>query len=537
MPEIHWQNFESNEQLASLHKATPEEVKQRWEEIEHSNHLRNENDVLNKLNLPDEQEETYRETLENLDKKILTELATKSKSEILLFLSTNKIQSGQSLKTKINSTKTETIETNHTTNEKLSKIKQTLTPEILSNHPKIEEKFEALNLAKTPKEKEAILQDVLNLLKEPWVLQSIIKELGWADKNNPKYQEFKNTLIGIDSSFESVFRDIEKVNINEALKANEVVQGLEKDWIVDIDLKSVPAVSKLSLKDSDYSFDEIINSNYLSEIIWKNTDKLKEIENSSAILKGSYEPFNGLLTQIREHWGQKDFKQSLDTTIASFPSEIFSNLNELYKNMEIPSDIQIKESDIRALQDVKSPNELRDRIENIKTKFHKIAEVIREKQVWILAEHKTEIKTLLERKSEAKEKQLETLKFFKASWFDLIPKEVSNRFIRELQSNTLKIPWLDLNVANIDLKNGHFWESEAFVDQDWGINTMAKRNIVKFINKMISWNVGEPLDVETIANGIWVVNPAKLKNDFVEAWIMGWVGWNIGVIRGNLRKE
>lgn len=50
------------------------------------------------------------------------------------------------------------------------------------------------------------------------------------------------------------------------------------------------------------------------------------------------------------------------------------------------------------------------------------------------------MKEFLEIKSEQKEKQKQVLEFLKKSGFDLIPKNITNRIIRELQSNTLTIP-------------------------------------------------------------------------------------------------
>jgi len=50
------------------------------------------------------------------------------------------------------------------------------------------------------------------------------------------------------------------------------------------------------------------------------------------------------------------------------------------------------------------------------------------------------MKELLEIKIEQKEKQKKVLEFMGKSGFDLIPKEITNRIIRELQSNTLIIP-------------------------------------------------------------------------------------------------
>ena len=53
----------------------------------------------------------------------------------------------------------------------------------------------------------------------------------------------------------------------------------------------------------------------------------------------------------------------------------------------------------------------------------------------------------------------------KASWFDLIPKDITNKIINNIKSNTLTIPWLELNRNNFDLKNGHFGESWVFIDK------------------------------------------------------------------------
>ena len=50
------------------------------------------------------------------------------------------------------------------------------------------------------------------------------------------------------------------------------------------------------------------------------------------------------------------------------------------------------------------------------------------------------MKELLEMNAEQKEKQKQVLEFLKKNGFDLIPKEITNRIIRELQSNTLTIP-------------------------------------------------------------------------------------------------
>jgi hypothetical protein len=122
----------------------------------------------------------------------------------------------------------------------------------------------------------------------------------------------------------------------------------------------------------------------------------------------------------------------------------------------------------------------------------------------------------------------------KDSGFDLIPKEISDKFIRDIQANTLQIPWLDLDTKNINLKNGNFWESVLYKDD--GLNIHSKTNMLKFMNKMISWDINQPLKIESIANGTEKVNPSFLQNKFLETWIVDSLGWREGKISENLTK-
>jgi hypothetical protein len=118
--------------------------------------------------------------------------------------------------------------------------------------------------------------------------------------------------------------------------------------------------------------------------------------------------------------------------------------------------------------------------------------------------------------------------------FDLIPKEISDKFIRDIQAHTLQIPWLDLDTKNINLKNGNFWESILYKDD--GLNIHSKTNMVKFMNKLISWDINQPLKVESIVNGSQTVNPSYLQSRFLEAGIVDSLGWREGKISENLGK-
>lgn len=490
------------------------------------------NDVLNVLDFPDNQEEAFRKVLEKQNQATLKELVWKSKNEIVVFL-TNANYKETNQETEKQNMKYEKIE------QKLSKIKSVFSTEILNNNPDIAQNFEALKQAQTPEQKEAILQEILSILKEPWKLKSIIDSLGWADKNNPKYVEFKNSLVWVDSSFESYFNDLENLNTWVSLNTNEVINSIEKDswWVVKIDLSSDSPMSKMSLIWSSYSFDEKIDKKTLSKINENSQEQLNDVRDSFLVLKAFGASFDVFLNAVRENFWKEDFKEKLKGAIANFSKDIFSDLDDVYKSTDVKVDEQIKESDISSFADINSPNDLKLKIENIKEKFLKIKSKLWDTQAWILKNYQTQMKELLEMESKQKEKQLKVLEFMKNSGFDLIPKEITNRIIRELQSNTLVIPWLDLNVKNIDLKNWNFWESWAFIDKEAWINSLSKTNIVKFLNKIISWNLDEPLSVEAIANWISVANPAFLKGKFLEADIVSNIGWKYNKIIENLKKS
>ncbi len=60
------------------------------DDIEYSNHLVKVHNVMNVLDLPNNQEESFREILTKQDNNTLDEMAKKSKNEILISLSENK---------------------------------------------------------------------------------------------------------------------------------------------------------------------------------------------------------------------------------------------------------------------------------------------------------------------------------------------------------------------------------------------------------------------------------------------------------------
>ncbi len=180
-PESFGSHFEHQEQI-KLKIATPEDIKKVEKNIEYSKKLVRANNVLQVLDFPDNQEEGYRKLLLSQDNKTLEELAGVSKEEILSFLVQAKQKEFQSEKKSTVSIQAEEAEKQDTKTErierKIEKIRAVFPTSILNNNPDIAEKFNALDTMEDPSEKEAVLKEMLQLLKSPGRLKAITDELG-----------------------------------------------------------------------------------------------------------------------------------------------------------------------------------------------------------------------------------------------------------------------------------------------------------------------------------------------------------------------
>ena len=59
--------------------------------------------------------------------------------------------------------------------------------------------------------------------------------------------------------------------------------------------------------------------------------------------------------------------------MTNFPRSVFDDMDDVYKDMDISSNIQINEQDIISLAESKTPEELRQKKEQIEEKFKKVA--------------------------------------------------------------------------------------------------------------------------------------------------------------------
>jgi actin-related protein len=157
------------------------------DDIEYSNHLIKVHNVMNVLDLPNNQEEAFRESLTKQDNKTLEELSKKSKKEILLFLTQQNQENNKSkterieqklsqIDSKANEKDTQNHQENQKQNQDIQKIKSVFTPQILEQNSTLSDEFKKLD---NEKERQGALNKILDLLKSDngKILKSITEQL------------------------------------------------------------------------------------------------------------------------------------------------------------------------------------------------------------------------------------------------------------------------------------------------------------------------------------------------------------------------
>ncbi len=362
-----------------------------------------------------------------------------------------------------------------------------------------------------------IKKETLKILAEfkqnPEKLQAVVKDLGWV--NSAKYKEFRESIIAVDSDFASILPDIEVGETLEKLSTREVIDWVEKEnwWVVDIELWENPPMYKMRVIWSEYWFSNEIDKSKLAEITSDNKEELNEI----------YDNWFKILKDFKSNFS----KQNYD----------ISKLDNLYSYFDIDSNLQINPSDLQEFREAKTQDEkLKIFSEKIKPKIDTITKIVKQKQQEILKAHNQEIKELLEKQIKAKETQKQTLDFLHKTGFDLIPQNITNELIAEIKSNVIQVKWLNIDPHRLDLKNWIFGNSWLEANS----NQIFKENIIKFLNKLIYWEVNPKdslLKIESFTSVTWAtINPTELQDILKKQWVKSDMYWDINKMRENLRK-
>jgi len=349
----------------------------------------------------------------------------------------------------------------------LDKIKSSLPDIILDKHSDIKNLLiQSSNTENTPewnKEKEKILNKILNILKNPAKLKTISDDLEKYDKENNTntLNDFKSSLISIDSSFRESFDKLDDTN-----SKSMILLGTDNNSWVDIwkntlskqtdDGFEIEAWSwgrKLSINGSDYKLEASID----------NQDEINQILEIDNRFKSDINELNTELSSLSSIINYIDEANANKLSIDEIKQTIKTKNNSLYNELNLDSLTNISEIKLKISWEYNKKEEEKDKI---------------------LKEKKALVDELISRNSmEAKEideNKKETLRILEKTWFDLLPQNITNQLINEYKSNIFSIPWTSFNKETMDLSNGRFGETST--EKWWDA---WKNNLVKFMEKAI----------------------------------------------------
>ncbi len=343
---------------------------------------------------------------------------------------------------------------------------------------------DALNDSKKFKEE---YDSIINLLKtDENAFVHIAEDLQNQDKANwtNKYSEFKNTLLNIDRS---AFTD--KIDRYEwwltAAKQKIALWVNNIDWVNISDNKLSKKTDdwysielwkegrKLSLNDSEYKIGSKLDIN-------TNLQSVVEVENNT---KKELKALNEELNTISGIIDFIDQAIANEENLEDVKQEIKSQNNELYNELNIDNMGSLEEIKDSIVWLYKQKEEEKE--EKLKQKKRIVDEIVEKNAL---------------NAREKDEKVQDTLKFLKSIWFDLIPQDITDNIISQLNSNSWLRNMLWFN-SLIDFENWNLG-----IDSNGDSNNMSLNEKVKFaeiFNTMIWWDDKWPININALRNASW----------------------------------
>ena len=237
-----------------------------------------------------------------------------------------------------------------------------------------------------------------------------------------------------------------------------------------------------------------------------------------------------------------DEKLTYENNLKWFENELLSvenKLNELVEKEKFLNSTweSLSESDLQLRYDLEQKKiDLEEKIIDVKEQLKESERKLLELEEKYKQDLRAKVKSYSDKMKERDEKTKEVLGFLKQTWFDLLPKTLTDQIIREIQWNVLDVKWIKLNQETLDLENGQFWETEN--ESGWD---KWKDNIKNFLDKMLYWEIGWENSIFKWKEFKWEfwasIDPLEFNSVLEDSWIKTATGWNINMMRNNLKKE
>jgi len=339
-------------------------------------------------------------------------------------------------------------------------------------------------------------------LSENWEIDQVLKLLKWKDNKSfnaiaidlktespEKYNNFKASLIAIDSSFRDSFDDFEskKLEAQNILKIGTPIVSFDwKKW------KTIDGKYNIELDEKWDRKLSLWNSDYKIKSILENEDNLRKNDEIDKTLANNLKPINETLNTI------SSILEYLDKAILNK-----IELKDIKENIKNTNIVLYNELNIENLN---SPND----IKNAFIWLQKKKEEEKEKLIENAKEEKAKIISENTRLAEQKDKiKKGMLNFLHSIWFDLINQDITNAIIEYVNSNKSSLkdfPWLKWD---IDLEKWKLW----FDYDNWNNNSLHPKemsNFIRLFNKMLTGNINEPNIINWDSGKVSYFDPNKI---------------------------
>ena len=312
------------------------------------------------------------------------------------------------------------------------------------------------------------LDEIISLLKNPWALESIAKDLGWV-KNpdwtvNQKYLKFKNTMINVEPSLKASFDRVEMNSLADYTKIkmwtdslanvvseNGVWKKTEDGTTIEVSDKEWRKISgKWNLKVNS-ELDPIYEEKMQDEHN-KNKVELKPINEALGFISSILD----YLEKAKNSW--VEFSKAKNTIQSQNP-EIYT---ELWLDF-----MQSYDSLLRAIKSKK---------QDIEKESEDIINKHSEKMDLLVSQNKKEA---LEKDRAIKE----MMKFFDEIAFSILGQSK----LKQIIANVNVSPWKYNFQNKIDLESWNIGFNKDFWDK--GLSATEKQAFIQFFNKMLWENI------------------------------------------------
>ena len=345
-------------------------------------------------------------------------------------------------------------------NIKIAQLRGVLlwTSEISDNRKikEIEKKFDDIKWTDSQKERQVILDEIMEILKTPWTLESVAKDLGWV--GSEEYVEFKSKMLQFEPSLQE---DFDRVEMN-------VIWNIAKLKLWTSDLEGVDLDKNILSREEDGVVTSYSDKKgrYLSSV-WGdfslkselNPDNEKKLGEVNSRVSEDLEPLNESLNLV---------------------NKILEYLRKAEQNgedfEEVKMMIKTKNPDFYAdewLDNITSLNEmimiLNARKYELEEEKEDLKQEAKEKIARIIQES--------EKEAEQKDKmKKDTLKFLHSIGFDMFANSDVDWIIRQINISKWRFGLSeDIDLAKWNLGTVYGWE-----------NNVEKKNFARIVNILFS---------------------------------------------------